>query len=151
MFLVLVFCFAIMAAHAETPVDVTTDSTTATATDSTTDTTTTESTTTDSTTPTPTTTPAPPAPPVPPTFTKCTSNSDCSGTTPYCEPTFGVCQACITNYDCRAKQRCNAECWADNFGKRLCRTPVGEVRTACLRSEVCYITKGMCGPSCIPR
>lgn len=54
------------------------------------------------------------------------------------------------NLDCRASQRCNAECFSDNYGQRHCHTPVGQDRVSCSHTQVCYPEKGQCGPSCIP-
>jgi len=40
----------------------------------------------------------------------CTSNADCSGTTPACQKSTGMCVACMTNADCKSSSYpyCNA-------------------------------------------
>jgi hypothetical protein len=70
----------------------------------TTDSTTTDSTTTDSTTTDSTTTPTSTNPPATaPSFTSCVTSADCPSSAPFCEPTFGVCQVCLTDFDCRTR------------------------------------------------
>ena len=127
----------------ESTSDLTSDTSTDTPTDSTSDST--------SDTISDTTTPVTTKPPVtPPSFTSCSSDSDCPSTSPYCDPSYKICQVCMTDFNCRSKARCNAACAVDNFGKRRCNTPVGLVRLACGHSEVCYISAGVCQPSCVP-
>lgn len=82
-----------------------------------------------------------------PVFLPCVSNLDCPGTTPYCLDS--VCQACITDYDCRTQTRCNSVCVTNNLQQNKCATPVGVTRLVCQVNEVCYRFEATCQRSCI--
>lgn len=90
----------------------------------------------------PTTAPLPPV--------SCTTNANCPSDRPFCQQNSNMCQACLSDFDCRNSVRCNAQCTTDNYNRNRCVTPVGVSRLVCQRNEVCYKSDGVCQRSCIP-
>jgi hypothetical protein len=82
-----------------------------------------------------------------PALMPCAQNSDCPATLPFCQE--GVCQSCLTDYDCRNQTRCNSVCITNNLNQNKCVTPMGETRLVCEVNEVCYKYEASCQRSCL--